>query len=134
MRVYDFAQTAELLDAARGERALIPVLLASTCGLRRGEVAALRWRNVCLVAASLSLTHSAEQTKKYGVRYKTPKNGKPRTVAPPASVVEELRLHRLAQAQGLLKLGKRLSDDDFVVANADGSPVKPYSIRQNWAS
>ena len=125
MRVYDFAQTAELLDAARGERALIPVLLASTCGLRRGEVAALRWRNVDLVAASLSLTHSAEQTKKYGVRYKTPKNGKPRTVAPPASVVEELRLHRLAQAQGLLKLGKRLSDDDFVVANADGSPVKP---------
>jgi integrase len=104
MRVYDFAQTAELLDAARGERALIPVLLASTCGLRRGEVAALRWRNVCLVAASLSLTHSAEQTKKYGVRYKTPKNGKPRTVALPASVIEELRLHRLAQTQGLLKL------------------------------
>jgi hypothetical protein len=51
-----------------------------------------------LVAASLSLTHSAEQTKKYGVRYKTPKNGQPRNVALPASVIEELRLHRLAQA------------------------------------
>lgn len=131
MKVYDIAQTAELIETARGERALMPVLLASLCGLRRGEVAALRWRNVDLTGACLSLTHSAEQTKA-GVRYKAPKTGKPRTVALPASVSEELRLHRLAQAQEWLKLGRRLGDDDFVVAQADGSPVKPHSIGQNW--
>lgn len=131
MKVYNIGQTAELIETARGEQALIPVLLASLCGLRRGEVAALRWRNVDLAGACLSLTHSAEQTKD-GVRYKAPKSGKPRTVALPASVVEELRMHRLAQAETWLKFGRRLGDDDFVVAQADGSPVRPHSVGQNW--
>jgi hypothetical protein len=44
-------------------------------GLRRGEIAALRWRNVNLGGAQLALTESAEQTKA-GVRYKKPKSGK----------------------------------------------------------
>ena len=43
MRTYDLAQTAELIAAMRGTRFFVPVLLAVLCGLRRGEVAALRW-------------------------------------------------------------------------------------------
>ena len=33
-------------------------------------------------------------------------------------LVEELRAHRLRQAEALLKVGVRLSDDTFVVAQA----------------
>jgi Phage integrase family len=51
-----------------------------------------------------------------------------RTVALAASVVEELRAHRVRQAQELIKLGIRLSDDSFVVAQADGSPLQPRSL------
>jgi integrase len=36
--------------------------------------------------------------------------------------------HRVRQAQELLKLGIRLSDDSFVVAQADGSPLQPRSL------
>ncbi len=50
------------------------------------------------------MTESAEQTKA-GVRYKKPKNGKGRTVALSARVVNELRRRRVEQAQELLKLG-----------------------------
>ena len=114
-----------------GTRMTITVILAVLCGLRRGEIAALRWRNVNLGAAQLAVTESAEQTKA-GVRYKKPKSGKGRTVALSARVVNELRSHRVQQAQELLKLGVSLTDDAFVVAQADGSPLQPRTITHQW--
>ena len=51
-----------------------------------------------------------------GIPLKEPKNGRTRAVALSATVVEELRRHRLEQAEGLLRLGVRLSDDTFVCA------------------
>ena len=90
MRTYDLAQTADLIDATRGTGMTITVILAVLCGLRRGEIAALRWRNVNLDTAQLGVTESAEQTAT-GVRYKKPKSGKGRTVALSARVVNELR-------------------------------------------
>jgi integrase len=131
MTTYDLAQTAELIDATRGTRMTITVILAVLCGLRRGEIAALRWRNIDLSGAQLAVTESAEQTRA-GVRYKKPKNGKGRTVALSARVVNELRGHRVQQAGELLKLGVPLTDDAFVVAQADGSPLQPRTITQQW--
>jgi integrase len=131
MTTYDLAQTADLIDATRGTRMMITVVLAVLCGLRRGEIAALRWRNINLSAAQLAVTESAEQTKA-GVRYKKPKSGKGRTVALSARVVNELRNHRVQQAQELLLLGVPLTDDAFVVAQADGSPLQPRTITHQW--
>jgi len=131
MRTYDIAQTADLIDATRGTRMTITVILAVLCGLRRGEIAALRWRNVNLDTAQLAVTESAEQTKA-GVRYKKPKSGKGRSVALSARVVNELRSHRVQQAQELLLLGIPLADDAFVVAQAVGSPLQPRTITHQW--
>jgi integrase len=131
MRTYDIAQTADLIDATRGTRMTITVILAVLCGLRRGEIAALRWCNVNLEAAQLAVTESAEQTTA-GIRYKKPKSGKARTVALSARVVDELRGHRVQQAQELLILGVPLTDDTFVVAQADGSPLQPRTITHQW--
>jgi integrase len=131
MRTYDLEQTAELIEAVRGRRIFIPTLLAVLGGLRRGEIAALRWRDIDLAAAQLAIVQSAEQTKT-GVRYKEPKSGRGRTVALSATLVTELRAHRVQQAQELLQVGKRLSDDDLVVTQADGSPLRPHSLGQEW--
>jgi integrase len=131
MATYDLEQTVEMIDAARGQRVFMPAMLAVLCGLRRGEIAALRWRHVELDAAQLAVVQSAEQTK-LGVRFKEPKSGHGRTVALSATLVAELKAHRLHQAQELLKVGKRLGDEDFVVAQPDGSPLLPHSIGQEW--
>ena len=131
MHTYDLDQTADLIDATRGTRMTITVILAVLCGLRRGEIAALRWRNINLDAAQLAVTESAEQTGA-GVRYKRPKSGKGRTVALSARVVNELRRHRVQQAEELLKLGVALMSDTFVVAQADGSPLQPRTITHQW--
>jgi len=131
MQVYDLAQTADLIEAVRGHRVFVPVLMAVLCGMRRGEIAALRWGSVHLDAAQLAIVQSAEQTKA-GVRYKEPKSGRARTIALSVTIVNELRSHRVAQAQELLKVGRRLGDNDFVVAQADGSPLRPHSLGQEW--
>jgi integrase len=131
MRTYDLAQTADLIDATRGTRLMMTVMLAVLCGLRRGEIAALRWRNINLAAAQLAVTESAEQTRT-AVRYKRPKSGRGRTVALSARVVNELRSHHAQQAQELQMLGIALTADAFVVAQADGRPLQPRSITHQW--
>jgi integrase len=131
MTTYDLAQTADLIDATRETRVAITVILAVLCGLRRGEIAALRWRNINLDAAQLAVTESAEQTAT-GVRYKKPKSGKGRTVALSARVVSALRAHRIQQAEELLKLGVALTGETFVAAQADGSPSQPRTITHQW--
>src|SRR5215472_594662 len=69
-RALNATETAALLEAVRPYRLFIPVLLAVTCGLRRGEICALRWRSADLSKASqLAVVSSIEQTKA-GVREK----------------------------------------------------------------
>ena len=131
MTTFDMAQTAELLETMRGTRLLIPVVLGVLCGLRRGEIAALRWRNVDLFAGKVAVVESAEQTAT-GVRYKPPKSGRGRTVALSATVVEELRVHQLQQAEELLRLGIRQLDATFVYAREDGEPMQPRSLTHAW--
>ena len=128
---YSLTQTVDLLEALRDSWMHVPALLAVLCGMRRGEIAALRWGCVDLDKGRLAVVQSAEQTK-VGVRYKEPKSGQVRTVALSAAVVSELRAHRTSQAENLLKLGIRLDADGFVIAQADGSPYDPDSISKEW--
>jgi integrase len=58
MSALDPAETAALIDAARSERLYIAFLLAVMCGLRRGEVAALRWRSIDWEKSAISVKSS----------------------------------------------------------------------------
>ena len=132
MQTYDVDQTAAIIEAVRGTPMLVPTLLAVLCGLRRGEICALRWRNVDLVAGQISVVESLEQTGE-GLRFKSPKNGKGRTVALSGTMVEELKAHRLRRAEDMLRLGVALGDADLVLAHADGSIIPPIYVSQHWA-
>lgn len=131
MTTYDMTQTAELLDAVRGTRVFIPAMLAVLCGLRRGEIAALRWSSIDLVKAQLAVIESAEQLNG-SVRLKETKSGRARTVSMSPTVVEELKVHQLQQAQNMLRLGVRLGVESFVAALEDGSPMQPTFITHEW--
>jgi integrase len=135
MQTYDFAQTVELIELVRDTPIFIPVLLTVFCGLRRGEICALRWRDIDLAAGQMSVARSVEQTKggkSKGLRFKSPKSGKGRTVAIPSTAIDELRAYRAKRAQDFLRLGVGLSDDDLIAAHADGSVMAPIYISQRW--
>jgi integrase len=127
MRTLDVDQTATMIGLARGSAIFVPILLGALCGLRRGEICALRWRNVDLGSGQLSVVASLEEVRG-GVREKSPKNGRGRTVALPPMLIAELRRHRLQQAEWLLRLGVRLTDDHYVCTREDGETVWPTSI------
>jgi integrase len=131
MNVLDTDAAVTVIEAARETPLFVPILLGIRCGLRRGEVVALRWRNVDLERGQISVVASAEQTEQ-GVREKEPKNGKGRTIVLSATEVEELRTHRARQAEGLLALGVRLTDDHHVVTRADGQPLQPRSLTHTF--
>jgi integrase len=133
MKTYDAPETVDLIEWARGTSLHIPALIAVMCGLREGEICALRWRHIDWVGAQMSVVESLEQTKECGLRFKSTKNdsgGRP--VALSATVVNELRAHRASRAQDLLKLGVRLTDDDLVLGHADGSIMTPMYVSQTW--
>ena len=131
MQVLDTNNTVALIEAARSSVLLMPVVLNVLVGLRRGEVAALRWRSVDLERGQLAVVASIEQTK-LGTREKPPKSGRARTVALPALAVEELRRHRVQQAQDMLRLGVRVTDDTHVCLTEAGEPWRPRSITHRF--
>ena len=74
MAVLDPAGTADIIEEARNYTFFIPIVLAVLCGVRRGEIAALRWRSLDLDAGQLSVVASIEQTRA-GCREKDAKSG-----------------------------------------------------------
>ena len=128
----DAPTTATVLDAARERRLFIPLVLASLCGLRRGEITALRWRSIDLDNGQLAVVASTEQLdsgdKDKRIREKEAKSGRSRTVALPSLAVEELRRWRASQAEELLRLGIRADNSWHVVTNEDGSSPHPRSV------
>jgi integrase len=127
MQTLDAEGTVELIEAARGTNMAVPIMLGVLCGLRRGEVVALRWRHVDLDHGQLSVVASAEQTDQ-GVREKETKSGKARNVALSPMIMDELRSHRLKQAEWMLQLGVRIDQDHHVITREDGRPLQPRSL------
>ncbi len=125
MRALDEAATAKLLRAASDSRLSLPVLLAVTTGLRRGEILAVRWQDVDLQHSSLAVRQSLEQTRN-GLAFKQPKTAKGRrVVALPTLTVEALKQHKVKQATTKLALGAVYQDHDLVCARDDGTPWPP---------
>jgi integrase len=124
-------QSARLLAEIRHTRIYWPVLLALATGMRRGEVFALRWRNVDLDRGSLRVMESLEQTKT-GIRFKAPKTDRTRTITLPMFAIAELRRLKREQAEELLMLGVRQSGETLVCARADGLPLQPQSLTHQF--
>ena len=124
-------QSARLLDAVRHSHIYWPVLLALATGARRGEVLALRWGNLDFDAATVRIVESLEQTKA-GIRFKSTKTDRERSVRLPVFAINELRRHRIEQAETLLQLGVRLDGNTLVCARADGEPLQPQSLTHEF--
>jgi integrase len=115
------------LHFAGPPRVFVPILLGSMCGMRRGEIAALRWDAVKWDQGKIQIIASVEQTKA-GCREKETKGSKCRTVAMPSLLIDELKAWRVRQAQEFLRLGIRPDGATRVVTQADGSSIQPRSL------
>ena len=125
MRALDEDETAKLLALLEGTRLHMPVFLAVTTGLRRGEILGLRWSNIDLETGTLTVVQSLEQTKA-GLKFKSPKTHRSRrSIALPQMTVEALRSHRAAQAEEKLALGPAYEENGLVCPRPGGGPWAP---------
>ena len=102
-------------------------------GLRRGEIAGLRWDEVDLDAKTLAivLTRSHAGDK---VVEGDPKSAASRRVLPvPDRLVAVLKAARARQAAERLSLGPAYRSGDYVVSNEVGDPYHPQTLSRYWA-
>jgi len=125
VKALDEKQTAQLLQATVGARLYIPVLVAVTTGMRRGEILGLQWQDVDLEASTLRVRQTLGLLKS-GPTYAAPKSEKScRVVSLPTITSEALKEHRRAQAARRLALGPVWHDHDLVCPGEDGRPWHP---------
>src|SRR5207237_10414621 len=108
-----------------------PVLIALANGARRGDILAIRWRNVDLDRGTIRIVESLEQTKT-ALRFKPPKTDRARAVTLPSFAVEELRRLKREQAENLLALGVRQRGETLICARRDGEPLQPQSLTHEF--
>jgi integrase len=129
MRALSEEEANMLLEVAKESPHYTAIVLAITTGLRRGELAGLRWQDIDLTRRHLTVHQAVEVTKAGGFRFKEPKTaGSRRTILLPAMAVEALKHHRAEQAQQRLMFGPGYQDHGLVLAGPDGTPCNPMAL------
>lgn len=130
--VYDVSMMNNLLDIAKGTDMYLPILLCVTLGLRRGELLALRWDNVDLKNKVLKVRSNMVRGEKDYI-IKAPKSEAGiRDLMLGDEVVAVLREERVRYMSDLFKQGRDFQNLNFVIRQADGSPLRPDSMSQKW--
>lgn len=99
--------------------------VASTTGMRRGEVLALRWRDVDLSTGRAEVARSVTVVDGRLVWSDPKSKAGRRSVALGAATVEALRRWRQAQREERLAWGPAWEDHGLVFTRENGAPVRP---------
>ena len=127
--------TAEQLATylAAEEHRLAPLYtLAAATGMRRGELLALRWADVDLDAAIVSVDRAVVQIGQER-RYSTPKNHERRQVSIDPRTVTALRALRRRQIEDRLQWGAAYAGvEDLVFTWENGTPLLPDYVSKEF--
>jgi integrase len=128
MRAWTAAESRRFLVHVEEDRLAAMWRLFVATGMRRGEVAGLRWIDVDLAAARLSvrstrvLVYGAVQV----IEPKTPRSR--RVVALDPGTVASLAAHRERQAVARARAADLWEETGYVFAREDGRPIDPDRI------
>ncbi len=126
-------QSVAFLESVGGDRLFTLWLVALHTGMRRGELAGLRWRDVDLGSGKVSIVVQ-RTTDGFRVVTVEPKAGSRRVVQLAGDVTAEVRSHRDRQAVERDALGLGAAGPDGVVfADKFGEPYHPQQLRVHSA-
>jgi integrase len=126
-------QAAQFRAHVRGDR-LVACWLLTLAGLRRSEVLGLRWSDVDLDAATVSVAQGRVVVAGGTVTGDPKSTRSARTLPMPPDVLAALRAFNTRQATEHLALGGGWPDTGLVAVNADGSPVRPETYSKAFAA
>jgi integrase len=123
-------ETRRLLDAAAEDRLEALYVLAVHTGMRQGEMLALRWQDVDIENAVLSVRRTL--TRRGGkIAFGEPKTKKSRrSIRLTPQAVDALRAHLERQLRDMEILGDHYQDQGLIFTTDTGAPIIPSNLRQ----
>lgn len=123
IKPFDATEARRLLDALEGDRLRALYSVALTMGLRQGEALGLRWQDVDLPVGFL---HVQKQLQRIDGKFElvdVKTNRSRRTLVMPATIVTQLKEHKVRQTQELKGQDRRPNGFDLVFTRSDGGPL-----------
>ena len=130
MRTWTAEQAETFLRSAAGDRLYAVWLLALACGLRRGELAGLRWADVDLEQRTLSVVSQRTTDADWQIVTKEPKGTSRRTIDLGGEALGALRAHRRQSVSERLVWGSAYTDTGLVFVREDGTGYSPVPSRR----
>lgn len=134
IETWDARQAIYFLEhtRAKGDYLYVAWLILLGTGMRRGELVALRWRDVDLPNGRIAIQRSYHYIKQKGLApikgFGTPKSGKSRVVDIDASLVTALTQHKESQAA----MWGELDRESLVIPNRFGEPLNPERLTEQF--
>ncbi len=118
-------EEVEVIVRAMPDRFRALVLLAAWCQLRKGELCALRRRDIDPVRSTLTVAQNLQQLRNGRMITKEPKTAAGRrTVVIPSQVLPALVTH--------LETFTAAGGDALVFTGEHGGPVRPHVLQKHW--
>jgi integrase len=123
--VWTASQTAQFLHHVRGHRLYALFHLVALRGLRRGEAARLRWSDLDLDAATLTVSGQLQQLGGRMVAGPPKSDAGRRVIALDKTTIAALREHRFRQEGERAAAKHRWTETGYVFTTRAGKPVGP---------
>ncbi len=128
---YTEAEVQLLLSAIADDRLGHAWELALS-GLRRGEIAGLRWSDCALESKTLSIANNRVSAGGRSVENDPKSASSRRTLPLPDRLVSVLKAAKARQAAERLALGSAYGSGAYVVSNEIGEPYSPAVLSRYW--
>lgn len=125
-QIWTVEEAKAFLKVCEQENELIPFLLAIFTGMRRGEILALRWKNVDLTNGIIHVEESLSRSKAKGLYVKEVKTShSERDVYLSATVREVLIKYKQQQ---------KMNERDLVIPSKNGTYLEPRNLLRKFKS
>jgi integrase len=125
MNFYSVEQLKTLFALVENDRMEIVVKLAGLLGLRREEIAGLKWGNVDLDNKIITIAEARTQAGKNTIEKGTKNYSSHRTLYAPDEIINLLTVIKSKQDEQKALLGEGYKDEGYVMAWENGEPYRP---------
>jgi integrase len=132
MKTWSADELRRFVNGVHTDRLFALWLTIASTGLRRGEALGLKWSDIDLDAARISVQRSLVSVG-YKPMLSEPKTARGRrSIALDRTTVSALIAHRRAQIEERLAWGPAYEDGDFVFCRENGSPIHPERLTKSF--
>jgi len=125
-------QTGKVLEYISGTTIYMPVILALTTGMRRGEVCGLKWSAVDFASGVIHVDQQLKRDKENKLDYDLPKRNRKRDIPITDLARAALLAQQNAQAEAKNYYGDDYKNNNLVCCWDDGREIDPDYVSKKW--